>query len=68
MRHLVVAVTLAAFLSPLGFAPASAQTDREKAWATCLAAVSKLRSGDPEAERERVAAFTACMAKLGQRP
>jgi hypothetical protein len=65
---LIVAVTLAAFLSPLAYGPAAAQTDREKAWATCIALVQKLRSGDPEAERERVAAFTACMAKLGYRP
>jgi len=73
MRHfgvgpIAVAVTLAAFLSPLSYGPASAQTDREKAWATCIAAVQSVRSGDPEAERERVAAFKACMARLGYRP
>lgn len=71
LRPILLAATAAALVTPLFCGPASAQeTDREKAWATCLAMVDKARprtaSGDNEAER--VAAFKACMAKLGIRP
>ena len=72
----LMAFTVAGFLAtPFLLAPAFAQqtaqpTDREKAWAACLAEVNKARpataSGDTEAQR--VAAFKACMAKFGIRP
>ena len=71
LRPILLAATAAALVTPLFCGLASAQqTDREKAWATCLSEVDKARprtaSGDNEAQR--VAAFKACMAKLGIKP
>jgi hypothetical protein len=46
------------------------QTDREKAWAVCLAEVNKAQptTGSGDNEAQRVAAFKACMARHGIRP
>ena len=68
MRQFVMAVTVAAVAGAFSFGPAAAQSDQEKAWATCVAAVKNLRSDDPSADRERTAAFKACMERLGYKP
>jgi hypothetical protein len=69
-QMLLFAAALGLMVPALHSSASAQQTDREKAWATCLAMVDKARprtaSGDNEAER--VAAFKACMAKLGIKP
>ena len=71
LRPFVMAVAVAAFVTPLISGSASAQqADREKAWHECL---SQVNAAQPRAaggtnDQARTAAFKACMASKGIRP
>lgn len=72
MTRTRILVIAAALLAPSFIGSATAQTEQtamEKAWATCLAQVNRTTTGSGNAQdRERVAAFKACMARLGFNP
>lgn len=57
-------------VAALALSPAMAQKKmtQEQAWSECLETVVKSTSSAPEASTARVAAFKACMAKLGYKP
>lgn len=75
MIRIATRITLSAAcvaVAALAFSPVSAQAQkkmtREQAWSQCLDAVGQKTSSAPEASTARVAAFKACMAKLGYKP